>query len=237
MRKKTLFLLLIVGLFLFTGCGISQSEYDSLASEKDLIQSQLEQVNTDMSALQAEFQTLQTNYDSLKSEYDEYKDKMKPYEKMELAEAEARTAEAEQKQKQIEEEEAAKKAAEEEQKRKEEEEAAKKKAEEEAKGYETGITYNNLARNPEDYVGKKVKFKGKVVQVIEGDDSVQIRLAVNKDYDTILFCEYDSSIVSSRVLEDDIITIYGTSAGTISYQSTMGGKITIPAVYVDKIDQ
>ena len=110
-------------------------------------------------------------------------------------------------------------------------------AEEEARGYETGITYDQLARTPDDYIGKKVKFSGKVVQVIEGDDEVQIRLAVNKDYDQILFCAYDSSIVSSRVLEDDIITIYGISAGTISYQSTMGGKITIPSVLVEKIEQ
>lgn len=56
-------------------------------------------------------------------------------------------------------------------------------------------------------------------------------------YDTILLGGYDSSIVSSRVLEDDEITIYGTSMGLISYQSTMGGTITIPAVRIDKIDQ
>lgn len=115
--------------------------------------------------------------------------------------------------------------------------AAQAKAAEEAKGYETGITYDQLARTPDDYVGKKVKFSGKVVQVVEGSDSVDIRLAVNDDYDTIVYAEYAKSTVSSRVLEDDEITIYGTSVGTISYQSTLGGTITIPGVYVDKIDQ
>ena len=105
------------------------------------------------------------------------------------------------------------------------------------KGYETGITYDNLARTPDDYQGKKVKFYGKVLQVLEGDGEIQIRLAVNDDYDTVLFGSYDSTIVSSRVLEDDEITIYGTSVGLISYDSTMGGKITIPAVLIDKIDQ
>ena len=82
-----------------------------------------------------------------------------------------------------------------------EEKAAK--AAEEAKGYETGITYDQLARTSDDYKDKKVKFSGKVVQVIEGDGSVQIRLAVNDDYDTILLGEYNTSIVSSRALEDD----------------------------------
>ena len=116
-------------------------------------------------------------------------------------------------------------------------EAAAAKAAEEAQGYETGITYDQLARTPDDFEGKKVKFTGKVVQVIEGSGSIQIRLAVNDNYDTILFGQYDSSIVGSRVLEDDHITIYGTSAGTISYQSTMGGTITIPGVSIEKIDQ
>ena len=116
-------------------------------------------------------------------------------------------------------------------------EAAAAKAAEEAQGYETGITYDQLARTPDDFKGKKVKFTGKVVQVIEGSGSIQIRLAVNDNYDTILFGQYDSSIVGSRVLEDDHITIYGTSAGTISYQSTMGGTITIPGVSIEKIDQ
>ena len=153
------------------------------------------------------------------------------------AEAEARKVAAEQEKAAAEEAEAQKKAEEEAAAQKAAEEEAKKQAEKEKKGYDTGITYDNLARNPDDYKGEKVKFKGKVVQVIEGDSENQIRLAVNSDYDTILYCGYDPSIVSSRVLEDDIITVYGYSVGTISYQSTLGGNITIPGVYVEKIDQ
>ncbi|WP_272875231.1 hypothetical protein [Bhargavaea massiliensis] len=65
---------------------------------------------------------------------------------------------------------------------------AKRKAEEEAKkGYDTGITYDQLARTPDDYIGKKVKFSGKVIQVMEGDGTTQIRFAVNEDYDTIIY--------------------------------------------------
>ncbi len=68
-------------------------------------------------------------------------------------------------------------------------------------------------------------------------DKVQARLAVNGDYDNMLLCEWDSSSVSSRVLEDDTITIYGVSEGLITYESTMGGDITIPSISVDKISQ
>lgn len=116
-------------------------------------------------------------------------------------------------------------------------EAEAAKAAEEAKGYETGITYDQLARTPDEFKNKKVKFYGKVIQVIEGSGNIQIRLAVDDDYDRILLGEFSKSIVSRRVLEDDYITIYGKSVGTISYQSTMKGTITIPGIYIDKIEQ
>lgn len=115
-------------------------------------------------------------------------------------------------------------------------EAAEKEAQERI-GYETGITYNQLARTPDEYEGKLVKFYGEVIQMIYDPEITEMRLAVNGNYDTILYCGYDPSIVSSRVLEDDYITIYGQSIGLISYESTMGGQITIPAVWVEKIDQ
>lgn len=151
---------------------------------------------------------------------------MQPYENLESAEAEARQIEAD---RIIAEQKAAEETA--------EAETAALLAEEEAKGYETGITYDNIARNPDDFLGKKVKFTGKVIQLIEGTTSNQIRLAINNDYNQVVLCEYYSSIVESRVLEDDIITIYGTSVGTISYQSTMGGQITVPGIVIDRIDQ
>lgn len=115
--------------------------------------------------------------------------------------------------------------------------AAAAKEEEEKVGYDTGITYDQLARTPDDYMLQKVKFSGKVIQVIEDSDNITIRLAVNSDYDTVLICTYDPSIVSSRVLKDDKITIYGYSMGLYSYESTLGGNITIPSVSIDKIDQ
>ncbi len=109
-------------------------------------------------------------------------------------------------------------------------EEQRKKEEEEKKGYDTGITYDQLARTPDDYKYKKVKFEGKVIQVIEDGDEVQIRLAVSGNYDKVVLCSYKKSITPSRVLEDDYITIRGISAGTITYESTMGGKITIPGI-------
>ena len=152
---------------------------------------------------------IESELSELNDDYESYKEKMAPYEKLSVAEAKAKTAEAE------------KQAAE----------------AEKAKGYETGITYDQLARTPDDFKGQKVKFSGKVLQVMESDDETQIRLAVDSNYDTVLYCGYSPAIISSRILDDDIITVYGTSLGLFSYTSTLGGKITLPAIYVDKIDQ
>ena len=44
------------------------------------------------------------------------------------------------------------------------------------------------------------------------------------------------NIVTSRILDDDYVTVYGTSLGLYSYQSTMGGEITVPALYLDRIE-
>lgn len=113
--------------------------------------------------------------------------------------------------------------------------AAAKKAEEEKVAYDTGITYNQLARTPDDYKGKKAKFTGKVVQVMEGDKETDLRIAVDGNYDTILFVGYDPKITSIRILENDNVTVKGKSLGIYSYQSTMGGKISVPSVWGDNI--
>lgn len=116
-------------------------------------------------------------------------------------------------------------------------ENARLKAEQEAKGYETGITYDQLARNPDEYDGKKIKFNGKVLQVIEGSEYTEIRLAVAGNYDTILYCSIPkTSKPSSRILENDMITVSGLSNKLYTYTSTFGGEITIPEVFVTKVE-
>ena len=97
------------------------------------------------------------------------------------------------------------------------------------------MAYDKLARTPDDYEYEKIKASGEVIQVMEGDGETQLRVAVGGDYDTVLLVYYDSSIVDTRVLEDDNVTLYGISQGLYTYESTMGGDITVPLVAVQKI--
>lgn len=144
----------------------------------------------------------------------------------ENAQIEAQRKDKEEEEKRIAEEEAAKKA--------EEERVAKENAEKNK--YETGINYSQVARNPDDYILKLGKFRGKVVQVIEGSSHDNLRVAVGGNYDNMLLVEYDPSNLAQRILENDEVTIYGTNMGIYSYESTLGATISIPSMLADKID-
>ena len=101
--------------------------------------------------------------------------------------------------------------------------------------YQNGITFDNLARNPDDYVFEAVAFNGEVVQVIDGAKEIQCRLAIDGDYDKMVLISYKPDIIDSRVLEGDYVTIYGTSLGIATYESTIGGQISIPQIVVQEI--
>lgn len=124
-------------------------------------------------------------------------------------------------------------------KEKAEKEAVEKaeKEKKEKQGYNTGITYSQLARTPDKYEDEKVKFSGTVLQVSEGLFSDKIRLGVNGSYDNVLYLSVPSGITDERILEDDYITIYGTSKGIETYTTVMGASVSIPSINVDKIDQ
>lgn len=97
-------------------------------------------------------------------------------------------------------------------------------------------TFEQLARNPESVKGTKVKLTGEVVQVMEGTYSNSLRVNITKKgtystyYTDTIYVSYEPKVGEDKILEDDIITIYGTAQGDYSYTSTMGAKITLPYV-------
>ena len=101
--------------------------------------------------------------------------------------------------------------------------------------FRSDISYDEIARHPNDYDGELLTFSGEVAQVIEGDGTTELRIAVDGDYDDIIYGIYDNRILDSRLLEDDKIQFYGESCGIISYQSTLGATISIPSISIYKI--
>ena len=101
------------------------------------------------------------------------------------------------------------------------------------------ISYKKLARKPDKYTGKNIRIYGKVVQVMEDGNDVELRVATKDDgygyYDDVVYVLYTYSKSDSKILEDDMVKVYGVSTGTISYQSTMSGTITIPSMVAQQI--
>ena len=103
------------------------------------------------------------------------------------------------------------------------------------------ISYEKLARYPDKYKGTKVKLTGEVIQVIESSwtDSINLRVNVTQDeygyWDDTVLVDYTYKTEGVKILEDDIITMYGQSEGTESYESVLGATITIPYVTAEYI--
>ena len=98
------------------------------------------------------------------------------------------------------------------------------------------ISYEKLARYPDKYKGTKVKLTGEVIQVIESSwtDSINLRVNVTQDeygyWDDTVLVDYTYKTEGVKILEDDIITIYGTSDGEYTYTSTIGASVTLPYI-------
>ncbi|MBR5344718.1 MAG: hypothetical protein IK127_02730 [Clostridia bacterium] len=92
----------------------------------------------------------------------------------------------------------------------------------------TKQNYESFARDEKTYLNKQITFTAKVLQVVEGSTTMY-RLAVDQSYDAVFLATIKKTDINLRILEDDIITVVGVSTGLYSYNSTMGGKITIPS--------
>lgn len=239
LTKSLMLVLSLTAIIGLTSCSskVSKEKYDDVVTQNTILSERNDELNSMVKDLKQNVSDLEDDNKSTKEELNALKEKCEPYLELSATEAEAEKAKQELKAEQdrLALEELQAKEAEEEKAKEKKEKAEKEKKEK--KGYDTGITYNELARTPDDYKGEKVKFKGKVLQVIESDEEIQIRLAIDSDYDKVILCGYSPDIVSSRILEDDVITIYGKSIGLTSYESTLGGNITIPTVWIEKIDQ
>ena len=113
------------------------------------------------------------------------------------------------------------------------EKAAQDAADKDPNTYQS-LPYDEMARNGDNHKGEKLQINGKVIQVIDSDDgTAQLRVATRDGYDDVYYIEIPASQWKThRLLEDDVITFYGNVYGLLSYDSTMGGKITVPAMTV-----
>ena len=94
--------------------------------------------------------------------------------------------------------------------------------------------YKEIARYPAQYEGEKAYFQGYVQQVLEdGDD---ITLLVNTSLidgiwdNTIIVWYTRQDTEEARILEGDIVDLWGELGGLYTYESLLGESITVPSM-------
>lgn len=101
---------------------------------------------------------------------------------------------------------------------------------EQLKNTAESFEYDDLARFPEKYQSKYLYFTGEVIQ--KTDDVLRVNVTkgeYNFWEDTVYIVLKDEN---ARILEDDIVKMWGVSNGNISYTAILGQKITIPGITV-----
>ena len=120
--------------------------------------------------------------------------------------------------------------------KKEAEAKAKKEAEAKAAeeiSYDPNVDYNAWNHDQLDMY-KTIQITGEVVQNTPGKDGQYLRVALNGDYDSMVLVGIPNSYYKKNILaENDNVTINGVAMGVTTYESTMGGEITIPMMMAD----
>ena len=99
-------------------------------------------------------------------------------------------------------------------------------------------SYEELARNPDSYKGKKITLHGEVIQVMEDGKRVSLRVNMNSNYNQTVYITYTLKSGEGRILEDDILEIYGTFEGLFTYETVLGAELSIPHVdakYIERV--
>jgi hypothetical protein len=94
------------------------------------------------------------------------------------------------------------------------------------------ISVANLMRYPDTYKNSIVHFRGKVVQVqnLYGNN-YYLRMDTKSDqylgyFGDTIYIDYQGD----RLLEDDVIDVWGKFAGLKSYTAVLGNEITLPEI-------
>ena len=108
-----------------------------------------------------------------------------------------------------------------------------------AKVYQS-LDYKAMSRDPDTYEGNLYKFDGKILQVMEeaqsdGTTLTALRVASKGNYDNVVYVVYYRAAGEARILEDDRVTVYGTSRGLYTYETVMGAEVTIPFIWADSV--
>lgn len=96
-------------------------------------------------------------------------------------------------------------------------------------------SYKDVLRNPDEYEGKNAYWFGEILQVIDKSD-IYSTFLINVDCKSYQYL--DGYICSDTIfvaymgdksfIEDDMVKMWGTMKGTITYTKVLGASVTVP---------
>ena len=109
------------------------------------------------------------------------------------------------------------------------------------------VDYSTLARNPDNYKGDHLKYTGQVIQVLDSksvfNKTTTLRVNVTAEdnqfaeggklwKDTII-CAVTIPEGGDRILENDVIDLYGVCEGLYTYETVLGNNESIPRIDIE----
>lgn len=109
------------------------------------------------------------------------------------------------------------------------------------------IDYSTLARNPDNYKGEHLKYTGQVIQVLDSksvfNKTTTLRVNVTAEdnefadggklwKDTII-CAVTIPEGGDRILEKDVIDLYGVCEGLYTYETVLGNNESVPRIDIE----
>ncbi|MEW6856402.1 hypothetical protein DIX90_08870, partial [Streptococcus iniae] len=91
------------------------------------------------------------------------------------------------------------------------------------------VDFNAWNHDKVEYASK-VQVTGTVIQAMKSNEGMNLRLAINDDYDQVVLITIENSDYQDVIAEDDNVTVYGLNAGLTTYKTVMGNEQTIPAM-------
>jgi hypothetical protein len=100
-------------------------------------------------------------------------------------------------------------------------------------------TYEQIARNPNSYKGKRIKLTAKVNQIQDvgnGTEMLLLEMSTNSSntLDGSLYALYSpKNDNEERILENDKVTLYGVMDGLQTYTTIMGNSRSVPKLTIE----
>jgi hypothetical protein len=91
------------------------------------------------------------------------------------------------------------------------------------------LSYDDLARYPDEHKGKAVKYQGKIVQKA-GDTVLRVDITRGEYglWKNTVWIDLKGQAKEAKILEDDVIEFVGITNGTRTYEAIFGNTVTIP---------